>query len=219
MKICKFTALILDIIYLISYSIFPFGISGYKLINSSNLQMTSMSYNDECLSEVEYESNSTMINPSLLETSGSKITTNISDDSNSEVAYTSIYDAGAALRAEMKNRISPITIVFKTSNYTKELSAKIWDEAIKYTGNPTEGDYLSKQLESSGCKIDRSEIDGVSECRLEYSITYETSLQQENEIDKKVKQLLDEWNLNTATDYLKCPPMSRQKIKNYNDQG
>ena len=61
--------------------------------------------------------------------------------------YTKIKDAGKALRAGMKKRSKVTKLTFRTKKYGySTLANKLYDEAMKHTGKPTEGDYLAANM-------------------------------------------------------------------------
>ena len=85
-------------------------------------------------------------------------------DEISENEYlTDLEDAGAVLRDGMKKRSTDITVYYQyEGSFDKTIARnEIFPEAVKHTGNPTEGDYLKWQY--AGCQVLASykEKDGI----------------------------------------------------------
>ena len=121
--------------------------------------------------------------------------------------YESIEDAAKVLREKMEDREATISIGFKTKDNPNEvpLSKMIIDSALEHTGNPTQGDYLLWQYKRYGCHTAGSYYPstGIYELKLTYTLEYYTTNAQEELMDRRVDELLDELNVYKANDYVK----------------
>lgn len=115
-----------------------------------------------------------------------------------------LYDAGAQLRAGMLEHRSPVYVYLNAG--TSALSGDIYnlgqvliEEAVKYTGKANEGDYISYQISYWSVDIDPR----ASYTTLKYYITYETTLEEEEFVDLKVKEILSSLNLEEKTHFKK----------------
>ena len=123
------------------------------------------------------------------------------ENSDSKLLYapaicSTIQQAGNIIRPSLKNRTRSITICYKTpTRLDSSIYEQILDEAMKHTGVPTEGDYISWQY---------GKWTGSGEGRIEgntyyYNITitvlYYTTYQQEVEMNRVVSNLLKTLNL------------------------
>ena len=110
-------------------------------------------------------------------------------------------EAAAELREGMVARLDNIAITFSVN---AEFDAtNIWDEALRHTGNPKEGDYLLGQLSSYGFSAYYNEIGEEAYFTYVFKPGYFTTAQQEQEMDAAIDALLVELNLDDATDYEK----------------
>ena len=118
---------------------------------------------------------------------------------------TSIEDAAAYVREQMKNRQETIEVGLQTSSEEelKVLSQTIYQTAIKHTGVPTEGDYLYLQFGGYKCQISSSSQNGVRSITFAYTMTYYSTAEQEAEVDTAVKNLFNQLQLDGKTDYEK----------------
>lgn len=113
--------------------------------------------------------------------------------------------AGLLLRQAMKERKTNLTFYFEASASIlfDDLINSIRDFAMAHTGNPTEGDYLKWQRGEIGANASYY-TDGITnEYKLDFTITYYTTAQQEAQVDAAVAELLQSLNLNGKTDYEK----------------
>lgn len=117
---------------------------------------------------------------------------------------TTIEEAGAIMREQMVDRAETITIYYETTdkNYSESMK-KISDEAMIHTGVPTEGDYLKFQYAGWNCKLSGSSSGNTYYLTLNYTVTYYTTLEQEEFMNDAVAELLTELNLNSKSDYEK----------------
>ena len=91
----------------------------------------------------------------------------------------------------------------RVNSYTDKLHETVFSEAIKHTGNPTEGDYLKWVYAGYKGKVSVIDSNGYSYVTFTYNMTYYTSAQQEATMDTAVTKLLNDLNLYSASDYNK----------------
>ncbi len=119
-------------------------------------------------------------------------------------ACSSIEEAGVQLREQLKKRTGDIEISYETQDEVQEtIIAEIFDRAIQHTGNATEGDYIRFQF--AGYKADMSgyKADNTNYLTIKYAVTYYTTEEQEQLVDAKIRQILEELNLDGKSDYHK----------------
>ena len=117
-----------------------------------------------------------------------------------DVCHT-LEEAAAELRQGMVERMDSIAITFSVN---AEFDATdIWNEALKHTGNPKEGDYLEGQYRQYGFKPYYNELGEEAYFTYVFIFEYFTTAQQEQEMDQAVAALLQELNLWDATEYEK----------------
>ena len=110
-------------------------------------------------------------------------------------------DAAAELRQGMVDRMDSIEITFSVNADFD--ATDIWDEALKHTGNPKEGDYLLGQLRSYGFSAYYVELGGEGYFTYVFKPGYFTTAQQEQQMDDAVAALLQKLDLFDATEYEK----------------
>ena len=69
------------------------------------------------------------------------------------------------------------------------------------TGDPKEGDYLRWSLESYGYSSSGYTENGVRGYRINFTVTYNTTAQQEAELDAEIERLIDELDLKGKSNY------------------
>ncbi|MCR5368610.1 leucine-rich repeat protein [Eubacterium sp.] len=114
--------------------------------------------------------------------------------------YDSLEDAGAYVRQEMKNRNEVITlgITFRVSGFP----SKLFDEAVKHTGVPDEGDYLRWLHNTYSVKADDIYWkNGIQYYRFRF--TYYTTKEEEDELDKYLDDYMASLPLESMSDYEK----------------
>lgn len=110
-------------------------------------------------------------------------------------------EAADELRQGMVRRMDAIAVTFSVN---AEFDAtEIWNEALKHTGNPKEGDYLLGQLRSYGFSAYYNELGEEAYFTYVFKPGYLTTAQQEQEMDAAVSALLQQLNLAGATEYEK----------------
>ena len=110
-------------------------------------------------------------------------------------------EASAELRQGMVERKSSIAITFSVDAQFD--ATQIWNDALKHTGNPKEGDYLLGQLRSYGFSAYYNELGEEAYFTYIFKPGYLTTAQQEQEMDTAVAALLQQLNLAGATEYEK----------------
>ena len=122
----------------------------------------------------------------------------ISETYDAAVTYETAEAAGAALKRSLLQRQTQITIRVKThikptDEIWWDMCQMIYNEAIRHTGEPTEGDYM--RYEYGGVKCNGSATgtvkSGVYYYQFVYSPLYFTTLAQESELDNCVSAVLN----------------------------
>ena len=118
--------------------------------------------------------------------------------------YSSIAEAGEAVRAAMKKRSTSVSLSIRTLTYYEDYDY-VWLEVLSYaimhTGVPTEGDYLLWNLYNYDAKIS-SYKDSVFNCYdIKFTFEYLTTYAQETELNDVVKSVLDTINVYEASDF------------------
>lgn len=127
--------------------------------------------------------------------------------SGSPVLYDTPEAAGAALKRALIQRQTEISIRVKTHiEPTKEIwwdmCWMIYNEAIRHTGAPTEGDYLRYEYGGVNCNGSAIGEEEKNEYYYEfiYSPLYFTTLAQEAELSSRVASILDSLRLSGKSD-------------------
>jgi hypothetical protein len=116
--------------------------------------------------------------------------------------YLSVEDAGAQMREQMKQRQDTITLCVKTTEEPSTMLKAVFSEAVKHTGEPTEGDYLRWQYVGWNGKVCSYQItNGYYEVSIAYAMTYYTTLEQEKQMDTAVQSLRETLDLSGKSDY------------------
>ena len=117
-------------------------------------------------------------------------------ESSSGTRHSTIADAAEDMRAQMKQRKSPIVLTLSTTQAVTENTLKqIANEALAHTGVPTEGDYLAYQYASWNATTSSSyDMMGYA-YKITYYVTYYTTAAQEAQVDTRVKSALSSLNL------------------------
>ncbi len=113
-----------------------------------------------------------------------------------------IEEAGAVMREQLLNRAPVITVYFVADKYDDIYFNNIFNEAVKHTGEPTEGDYLLWQYGGWDGGVSYRNGD---KCYMtfKYNMVYYTTAQQEAELDVAIESLLDSLDLDGKDDYQK----------------
>ena len=105
------------------------------------------------------------------------------------VAASSVEDAGSAVRALMKARQATIAVTVPGASF--DLAEAIVSAALRHTGVPTEGDYLACQLAGyTWTGAIRHGTDGASQLEVQYTMTYLSTAQQEQQTEQAARELL-----------------------------
>ena len=116
-----------------------------------------------------------------------------------------IEKAGQILREGMEARKAEIAVGYQyEGSFDVSIARKeIFPEAVKHTGKATEGDYLRWQY--AGCQVTASykEQDGICYVEWVFTITWYTTSDQEQEMNKAVSDCLNQLSLDGLTDYEK----------------
>ncbi|MBQ0064798.1 MAG: hypothetical protein KBT48_03470 [Firmicutes bacterium] len=110
--------------------------------------------------------------------------------------YTNIDDAGEEMLRQMMNQEE--VKLYYIGEMSEEVVVSIYERAITHNGNGKAGDYIRAQTgnwEASVCSY------GDDKYLITYSIQYYNTLEQEELVSSKIKQVLEELNLATLSDY------------------
>ena len=92
------------------------------------------------------------------------------------------------------------TSKYNDSTYQNEYAEALLNRAMAHTGNPIEGDYMSRQLNGYYYEFDDSKTGYLT---ITYTISFFTTKEQENEMDEKVDEIIKSLKLSGKTDYQK----------------
>ena len=131
----------------------------------------------------------------------------IGTESNTPWPTPVIYDnpeaSGAGLRRNLILRQKEIAVCVRcrikpTNDVWRSMCWMIYDEAIRHSGAPTEGDYLRYEYGGVSCNGSAmsSTTAGEYYYKFIYSPLYFTTLAQETELNGRVQTILDSLNLN-----------------------
>ena len=124
--------------------------------------------------------------------------------------YETLEDAAVYLKNCMKRKEQVITIPFYAPSFSMYSCDELLDLAVQHTGVPTEGDYLYYQL--SGWRVSvmdcSSGYHSASDTsprayQISYTMTYNTTAEQEDEVDVTLSELLNSLQLEGKSDYQK----------------
>ena len=137
----------------------------------------------------------------------------ISTLATSEDNYGTVEDIAVDIRENMKKRNTEFTVLYHHVAQSSDIEVvkeeigaafqEAFDLAIEHTGDPIEGDYLKWQWGRWGYSWSGSY--SGSDFYVDFTITleYYTTAAQEREMDQAVENLLDELDLDKASDYQK----------------
>jgi len=115
-------------------------------------------------------------------------------------------EAAEDLRSHMKQREETVTIGLMGSIDQKGLQAiigRLVKEAVAHTDKPDEGDYIGFQYESFTGFARTTHVGFSPAMEIEYTLSYYDDAQQEAEVDKKVKEIIEDLELDDKTDFEK----------------
>ena len=126
-------------------------------------------------------------------------------------------DAAEALREAMKERRTSVTIgiLGKTDKEgLKEVIGALLDRAVKYTGEPDEGDYINYQYATykGAAKTTHSGLSPAIEVK--YTLEYYDNAEQEKAVGEKVAEICEKLSLERKTDYEKLVAIYNYICKN-----
>lgn len=123
--------------------------------------------------------------------------------------YHALEGAGAVLRDGMEARTQTVTVGYvvdginHSDTQIQQYAKDIFNEATKHTGVPTQGDYLLWHYSQYSGSISRYIQAGKTYITYTYELEYLSTAQQEQIMDEAVDNLLEELDVDTATDYEK----------------
>ena len=118
-----------------------------------------------------------------------------------ETYYSTVAAAGADLREQLKARQTTAVVRYQIAGGYENVSSDIFEEALRHTGEPTEGDYLRYQYSGYRCSISYYTSGGVCYITLTYTVSYHTTAAQEEAVDAAVEQLRGELGLDELEGY------------------
>ena len=120
------------------------------------------------------------------------------------VVYSSIEEAAAAMREQLKNRVETIAIAIETPNqdddyYFGQVYQMIYDLAVQHTGVPTEGESLARAIGAWSVEMMWSFSGGMYRYEYQYTVPYYTTYEQEQELNALVADALAAMSLDGMT--------------------
>ena len=112
-------------------------------------------------------------------------------------------EAAAALREAMKNREESAGICFITDTAAEDsegIIGEIFEDALRHTGDPEEGDYLRFQYESCNASAKPVTENGEKAVLLTYTLSYYDDAEQEAAVDEKSKEIVGSLDLEGLDD-------------------
>ncbi len=133
------------------------------------------------------------------------------EDVEAATRHTTISAAAADMRAQLKQRKSPIVLNLSISyELTQGMLEQIAREAFAHTGVPTEGDYLDYQYAGWNASTNGYYYGSSYTYTITYTVSYYTTAQQEQQVTAKVQSLISSLKLSGLTTAQKI-----QKIYDY----
>jgi hypothetical protein len=181
-----------------------------EVIQKSDLNVVTAASDDDISEDVIEELD---LEPDLVASATDDDITNTEET----VYYSDIESAAEQMRQMLKNRVETFDINYyyyfteDTVSY-KDLANEIGKEALWHTGVSNEGDYLQYTFAGWMCSISARYEQDASRWNInfEYTITYYTTLEQEEEVNAAVTSIISSLNLEDADTYEKI-----QKIYDY----
>ena len=128
--------------------------------------------------------------------------------------FTTVKAAGKYLRGQLKQRKTKVTLVLKINNSNHDsLWSEVYEEAVKETGVPVEGDYIFGNVLGYGNSWSTGKKDKKTKKNVNtlcYNIEFAANAAQEKQADAAVKAVLKQLNLKKDSDFVKL-----HKIYNY----
>lgn len=116
----------------------------------------------------------------------------------SKKTYRTIEEAGAFVRSQMKENEELISFNVDIDGYSGNdygMFMDIFGEAIRHTGTPDEGDYITWQWAGIGYELYDTDMT--------IAVRYDTTKAQEDEVDKAVDSILSSLDLEGCDEYTK----------------
>ena len=120
------------------------------------------------------------------------------------VSAASVDDAATIFRDGLENRQSSITVYHTTTDENHdEIVSEIANEALNYTGDSTEGDYIKYHLSNnlSGRIVNKTFEDGEYTLEIKYSPRYLSTASQEQDLDEILNEFYGSLDLDSMSDY------------------
>ncbi len=113
-----------------------------------------------------------------------------------ETTVDSLDEAADYLREQMEDRVTEVTIIVQNHTYVSNQGLSddwrtILYGAFEHTGVSTQGDYIIRHYGQANGQIGHN---GISTATFKYTITYDTTLEQENEVGDKIDELFTAWD-------------------------
>ena len=118
--------------------------------------------------------------------------------------YSSVSEAAEYVREQMTQRNTSISFAITTSEEpTSDFLLEPFYEALEHTGVPDEGDYLAWQYGNVYASASYRVSGGTYYLTVTYTVTYYTTLAQEQAVDYAVEAVLEELDLDGLDNYEK----------------
>ncbi|MBR3703874.1 MAG: leucine-rich repeat protein [Oscillospiraceae bacterium] len=166
----------------------------------------------QVVNEPKYTAAISHVNPEYARL-GVKFTKPVADCMTTATSTVSnLAEASDYLRGQMEMRASNVTIVIKNYTFTNgdKLNSdwhSILDGAFAHTGVSTQGDYIRRHYGRCDGSL---QFDGRSTATFGFQITYDTTLEQENAVGKRIGELFAQWE--TAYGFSSLSDYERLKI-------
>lgn len=119
--------------------------------------------------------------------------------------YTSdLEQAAAQVREQLAARAETFTVLYISDSLEHEsIADTIFQKALSYTGQPTEGDYLKLAYSEVVAEVSAKQnpIDGAYYYTIDYTVTYYGTADWERAVDRAVEELLEQLALYDAEPY------------------
>ena len=116
----------------------------------------------------------------------------------------SFAEGAEILRKAMAARKTTIVIeVMLDKDYGTEACHMLYDEAIRHTGVPNEGDYIQRNGPAWSARISHNEEEDGWYNKITYTFSYYTTAAQEKMVDAEVDRVLNKLDVWEASDYEK----------------
>ena len=123
--------------------------------------------------------------------------------SDGQEYFSSTDDASQYLRQQLKARTENVFVYLTTRGDYQNLITDLFEMALEHTGDGSEGDYLRWQYAGWVAGMSVVPSGDTSYVCISYVVTYLTTAEQEEEMDKAVSALLEELCPPNTSDYKK----------------